>query len=229
MRPRLLDLFCCAGGAARGYWLAGFEVTGVDIAPQELYGGNHWIQGDALEILADRDLMAGFDAVHASPPCQHYSTLNAYNKRAYPDLIAPVRELLGATGLPYIIENVPQAPLIDPVMLCGTMFGLPIYRHRDFESNIRLTAPAHARHARLCARAGYLPTAERPYMSIHGSKHSKAWLFAAAEAMGVTWMVDADTASSHRRVCESIPPAYTRHLGSQLLAAVGARLGVAST
>lgn len=217
---KLLDLFSCDGGAGRGYQLAGWHVTGVDIEAQPHYGGDVFMQADAMEVLADPGFLSGFDAVRASPPCQHYSTLNAYNKIAYPDLIAPVRQLLQASGLPYIIENVPQAPLLNPVTLCGTMVGLPVYRHRAFESNVALSAPPHGSHALLCARNGYLPTPERPYMSIHGGRHSRAWLIAAAGAMGVEWMVDAATPASIRRVCEAIPPAYTRHLGRQLLAAL---------
>jgi DNA (cytosine-5)-methyltransferase 1 len=227
-RGVLLDAFSGDGGAGRGYRQAGWYVIGVDIAPQPHYGGHEFIQADALEVLADRVFMSQFDAAHTSPPCQKYCTLAAYQRHIeYPDLVDPVRELLIATGLPYVIENVPQAPLRDPVTLCGGMFGLPVYRHRGFESNVPLSAPDHPTHTARCVRNGYLPTAARPFMSIHGGRHSRAWLLAAASAMGVEWMVDSDTAESIRRVCEAIPPAYTHHLGGQLLAhAMGSSLPV---
>lgn len=219
-RPRLLDLFCCAGGAGAGYRAAGFEVVGVDIEPQPNYPLAFW-HADAMEVL---DWMAvcaehpggwmSFDAIHASPPCQAYSPLNAYNHHEYPDLIEPVRGLLERTGLPYVIENVPQAPLRDPVTLCGSMFGLRVYRHRAFEASFPLAAPAHPGHVARCVRNGYLPTDDRPFMSVHGGKHSKAWRATAADVMGVPWT------TTIREVCEAIPPAYTEHIGRQLLGAV---------
>jgi DNA (cytosine-5)-methyltransferase 1 len=139
-KPRLLDLFCGAGGAAMGYSRAGFEVVGVDIEPQRRYPFE-FIKGDAIvgleSLLArglDHYLLCDFDAIHASPPCQAYGSLRALNPtKDYPRLIEPTRELLVAIGLPYVIENVPGAPLIDPVRLCGSMVGLPIRRHRLFE------------------------------------------------------------------------------------------------
>lgn len=215
-RPRLLDTFCCAGGAAMGYHRAGFEVVGVDIEPQPNYPFR-FIQADALEVLASTSMLARFDAIHASPPCQAYSPLNAINRREYPDLVAPVRELLDASGLPYVIENVVQAPLRDPVVLCGGMFGLSLYRHRAFESNVPLAAPAHPRHEARCARNGYLPTKEAPFMSIHGGKHSRAWREKAADVMGVPWT------RTIVEVCEAIPPAYTEYIGGYLMAAVRER------
>lgn len=215
-RPRLLDTFCCAGGAAMGYHRAGFEVVGVDIEPQPNYPFR-FIQADALEVLASPSMLAMFDAIHASPPCQAYSPLNAINRREYPDLVAPVRELLDASGLPYVIENVVQAPLRDPVVLCGGMFGLSLYRHRAFESNVPLAAPTHPRHEARCVRNGYLPTKEAPFMSIHGGKHSRAWREKAADVMGVPWT------RTIVEVCEAIPPAYTEYIGGYLMAAVRER------
>jgi DNA (cytosine-5)-methyltransferase 1 len=170
VRPRILDLFCGAGGAGMGYSRAGFEVVGVDIEPQPRYQFE-FIQADALEVLApwhDDDgsfrspWVQRFDAIHASPPCQAYTPLNAYNHKAYPDLVFDTRVLLEQTGLPYVIENVTQAPLIDPTTLCGTMFGLRLYRHKAFEASFSLGARAHPRHLARCSRNGYLPTAERP-------------------------------------------------------------------
>src|SRR5690348_3701176 len=135
-RPRLLDLFCGAGGCAAGYQDAGFYVVGVDKEPQPNYCGDVFIQTDALEILAEWHFDA-FDAIHASPPCQRYSLAQNASKNAdaHPDLVEPVREALQATGLPYVIENVPGAPLLDPITLCGKSFGLNVKRHRLFETN----------------------------------------------------------------------------------------------
>jgi len=139
-RPRLLDLFCGGGGASMGYWLAGFEVVGVDTAKRGRYPFAHF-QADALEFV--RMYGRDFDAIHASPPCQAYSRLAArHPEREYPDLIEPTREALQATGKPYVIENVPEAPLIEPVVLCGSSFFLgtndeqyQLRRHRAFETN----------------------------------------------------------------------------------------------
>lgn len=151
--------------------------------------------------------------------------LNAYNQLDYPDLVAPTRDLLRATGRPWVIENVPQAPLIDPAILCGSMFDLPVYRHRGFESNVPLDPPPHPAHLALCARNGYLPTAERPFMSIHGGRHSIAWQHAACDAMGTPWLkvpAGGDREAAIREVCEAIPPKFTRWIGTRLLAALPA-------
>ncbi|MGH9692462.1 MAG: DNA cytosine methyltransferase [Candidatus Acidiferrales bacterium] len=120
-KPRLLDLFCCAGGAGVGYNRAGFEVVGVDNKPQPNYPFP-FIRADALKL--DAKFLASFDALHASPPCQSYSDLAKRNGNGHewPRLIEPVRKMLIKTGLPYVIENVDGAPLLDPVVLCGTMF-----------------------------------------------------------------------------------------------------------
>jgi DNA (cytosine-5)-methyltransferase 1 len=139
-KPKLLDLFCCGGGAARGYQMAGFHVTGVDIVPQPKYIGDDFHQGDALEFVA----LHGheFDAIHASPPCQAFCSLKHMpNQCVHENLIPQTRAALIATGKPYVIENVPGAPLIDAITLCGTMFGLrtecgaELRRHRRFETN----------------------------------------------------------------------------------------------
>lgn len=206
----MLDLFCGAGGATKGYQLAGWHVTGVDIAPQPRYCGDVFVQMDALEYVTSHG--HEYDVIHASPPCQAYSILNYYNHVDYPDLIEPTRAALTATGVPYVIENVPTAPLRKPVMLCGQMFGLRIYRHRHFETGngAKLPQPGHSKHVALCTRNSYLPTPERPYMTITGGKHSHAWQRAAANYMGVPWM------TTIAEVCESIPPAYTYWIATRL-------------
>jgi len=200
-----------------GYSRAGWAVIGVDINPQPDYPFA-FIQGDALEFIAAKGKF--FDAIHASPPCQASTKLRAYTNKSPElrgqavNLIPETRAALEATGRPWVIENVSTAAagLRDPITLCGAMFGLTVYRHRGFESNVRLTAPTHQPHTALCTRNSYLPTPERPFMSIHGRNghQSKAWVRAAAEAMGVEWM------TSINPVCEAIPPAYTEWIGRQL-------------
>ncbi|MEU7863879.1 DNA cytosine methyltransferase [Nonomuraea sp. NPDC049141] len=202
---RVLDLFCCAGGAGMGYYLAGFEVTGVDIAPQPHYPFT-FVRGDALDYLHAHG--GDFDFIHTSPPCQGHSPLNAYNHKDYPDLIPATRTALRQVGRPYVIENVIQAPLINPMILCGAMFGLRVYRHRAFEAGggFTFTAPPHPEHVARCVRNGYLPAADQ-FMTITGGRHSEAWRAKAAEVMRVPWT------RTIREVCEAIPPAYTRHIG----------------
>jgi DNA (cytosine-5)-methyltransferase 1 len=216
VKPRLLDLFCGAGGAAKGYADAGFDVVGVDILPQPHYPFP-FVLDDALEYVAAHDSFGRkFDAIHASPPCQAYSMLTASwrtNKgREYPDLIAPTRTLLEATGLPYVIENVIGAPLFDPILLCGSMFpGLGVRRHRLFETNWPLIAP-ECQHAAMPRRYAVMRHG-RTYMSafapVYGSGGGKAmaeW----ADAMGIDWM-------RHAEMAEAIPPAYTQFIGEELL------------
>jgi DNA (cytosine-5)-methyltransferase 1 len=210
-RPVLLDLFCGAGGAARGYVEAGFEVVGIDHRPQPRYP-YRFIQGDAL----DRALWPECDVIHASPPCQRYSQASKRWKgcaEAHPDLVGPTRFALGGSGRPFIIENVPGAPLIDPIMLCGSMFGLGVRRHRLFESSasLPLTAPA-CDHASQPPRY-WIYDHGRWYLSPvahvfgHGGGKSKGdW----PEAMGIDWMVN-------RELAQAIPPAYTRYIGGQIL------------
>lgn len=216
--PRLLDLFCGAGGAAMGYSRAGFEVVGVDIRPQKNYPFE-FHQADAMTFP-----LQGFDAIHASPPCQGYSITNASSGRDYPMLIPEVRARISSRT--YVIENVIGAPLNSPLLLCGTMFGLgtedhdgtPLFlrRHRLFESNVFLTAPtfctcpdrkkrgetvggvygggSHDRaRAKYVRRGGYTPNAEKR-----------------RELLDVPWMKTGETE-------QAIPPAYTEWIGRQLL------------
>lgn len=194
-----------------GYHRAGFDVVGVDIKRQPHYPFRFY-RHDAVTFV--RKWGNRFAAVHASPPCQAYSKLNAYNHREYPDLMGPTRVSLVALGLPYVIENIPQAPMVDSITLCGAMFGLRVYRHRGFESSLPLVAPEHPRHVARCVRNSYIPKPDQ-FMTITGGKHSRAWREFAADVMGVPWT------QTIREVCEAIPPAYTEHVGRQLITALG--------
>lgn len=214
MRPRLLDLFCCAGGAAMGYHRAGFEVVGVDIRPQPRYPFQ-FIQADALRL--DEGFLSGFHGIHASPPCQRYSDLARRNGNAadHPDLIEPVRQLLHFIGRPYVIENVEGAPLLDPIKLCGTMFpGLRVLRHRLFETNWTISQPEHGKHPLVYTmdkRKGHFGRLDQETAFVQvtgGGNCSKA---AAADAMGIDWMTKGE-------LNEAIPPAYTQFIGERLLA-----------
>lgn len=213
-KPRLLDLFCCAGGAGVGYARAGFEVIGVDIDPQPRYP-MPFIQADALTL--NLDFLMSFDVIHASPPCQSYSDLAKRNGNAndWPRLIEPVRELLEATGRPYVIENVEGAPLHDPVVLCGTMFPeLRVIRHRLFESNVTLTAPPHGDHPLVFTydkRKKHYGKLNQDTSFVQVTGGGNCTVANARDALGIDWMTKVE-------LNESIPPAYTHYLGLQLLA-----------
>ncbi|MER6139278.1 SAM-dependent methyltransferase [Streptomyces sparsogenes] len=214
-RPRLLDAFCCQGGASMGYHLAGFDVTGVDIAPQPRYPFR-FIQAEAVEFI--REHGAEFDFIHASPPCQHDSECQRIRGNPHPDLIAPTRAALKSTGRPWVIENVRGAvpKLRQPVMLCGPMFGLATYRHRYFEpgGGLTLTAPEHPAHTVPQAKMGR-PVPPGWYGQYVGNFSGVAQ---ARRVMGVEWM-------NRDGIRECIPPAYARHVGAAFLAAP---LGVAA-
>jgi DNA (cytosine-5)-methyltransferase 1 len=211
---RLLDLFCCAGGAAKGYKEAGFEIVGVDIDPQPNYPYK-LVQADALTL--SPDFLATFDAIHASPPCQSYSDLAKRNGNAdaWPRLIDPVRDMLAKTGLPYVIENVEGAPMRNPLMLCGTMFpGLRVLRHRLFETNFPVTAPPHGKHPKVHTfdkrKSHYGKTDDMvDFVQVTGG--GNCTVVAARDAMGIQWM-------NKGELNEAIPPAYTKHIGEQLKA-----------
>jgi DNA (cytosine-5)-methyltransferase 1 len=219
-RPRLLDLFCCAGGAGTGYFRAGFDVVGVDLNPQPNYPFA-FLQTDALSL--DSKFISTFDAIHASPPCQSYSDLAKRNGNAdaWPRLIDPIREVLIRSGLPYIIENVEGAPLRNPTVLCGTMFkGLRVIRHRLFETNFPILTPKHGTHPKVHTfdkrKAHYGKTNDMvDFVQVTGG--GNCTIAAARDAMGIDWM-------TKNELNEAIPPAYTRLIGKQLLASMVASM-----
>lgn len=213
-KPVLLDLCCCAGGAAKGYADAGFEVVGVDVEPQPRYPFE-FIRADIMEVLPR--VISGhplwqFDAVHVSPPCQHYSYMSACRPglaEKYPALIEPARALLKATGLPYVIENVPGSPLIDPVVLCGRMFGRDLYRHRLFEvSGFDLPQPNHPEHRIPASKAGHWTPGTVMSVAGHFAPMAHARLI-----MGIDWM-------RREELAEAIPPYFTEYVGEHLMAAL---------
>lgn len=201
--PILLDLFCCEGGAGVGYADAGFDVVGVDIEPQPRYPLD-FHQGDAVEFL--REHGGEFDAIHASPPCQRWTVAQRLQGNDHPDFITPIRQLLKDLGKPYVIENVMEAPLIDPVILCGAMFdGLSVYRHRQFESNFPIVVPEHPQHVAKLTKMGR-PVRDGEFMHVVGNFSGVA---KARQAMGMPW-------ASRDGLREAIPPAYTEFIGRQL-------------
>lgn len=221
---RLLDLFAGAGGAARGYQMAGFHVTGIDIKPQPRYGGDVFVQADALEYVAAHG--NEYDAIHASPPCQAFTALKSmWNSRTHPDLIEPTRAALVAMGKPYVIENVPGAPLRASVMLCGTMFNLGVEdaelrRHRYFELNfpVALLPPcAHYVRGRVIGVYGGHGRDRRRTVTVTGDSGGRSVrdgtqqfsVQARSVAMGIDWMTGAE-------LSQAIPPAYTEWIGRQL-------------
>jgi DNA (cytosine-5)-methyltransferase 1 len=213
---RLLDLFCGAGGASVGYQRAGFDVVGVDIAPQPNYPCELW-QGDAIAYLMCVDEDGGFDAIHASPPCQHYSQMSLCRpglQETYPDLVAPVRKWLRRIGLPYVMENVVGAPLENPIQICGSGLGMPLQRHRLFESNVALWGVPCA-HGQNEWNPAYKAATGRTKRRVPVIGEWRIPMHLQEEAMGIDWMSDVE-------LNEAIPPAYTEWIGTQLLRAIGA-------
>lgn len=198
---RLLDLFCGAGGAAMGYYRAGFdEIVGVDIKPQPRYPFQ-FVQADALEYL--ESFCVGFDAIHASPPCQAFTSARVIHGRKHPDLLTPTRQALSRIGLPWVIENVPGAPMETHVRLCGSLFGEPrLVRHRQFEFShppaVLWPSCAHAKETiSVFGHGGHV---------YHGVQEWR-------EIMGIDWM-------TRDELAQAIPPAYTEYIGRQLLEAL---------
>lgn len=224
---RLLDLFCGAGGAAMGYHRAGFEVVGVDINLQPNYPFE-FHQADAMAYPLD-----GFDAIHASPPCQAYSTI-AKQQRArrpgvyeHPDLVVTTRQRLMNCGVPYVIENVMGAPLENPIMLCGSSFGLSLRRHRLFECSFPIMALPCAHHwqtprfrsldarrnlvspvVTVCGQGSRQTLAS--VVGVHGHAQYSGERALREWAMGIDWM-------SPQELSQAIPPAYTEYVGGYLM------------
>jgi DNA (cytosine-5)-methyltransferase 1 len=220
-RPRLLDLYSGAGGMAMGLFRAGFDVVGVDHQPQPHYPFP-FILGDAIDVL--RRMLAGekflatggrwygiedFDAVHASPPCQRYScsAKGAGTSKRHPDLVEPTRQVLRASGLPWTMENVPGSPLNASIVLCGSMFGLEVRRHRLFE-----TEPCLFRLVPSCDHSGRVFSVfGHGAGNRNGKKRSDTGTVAEwRRAMGIDWM-------TRNELSQSIPPAYGFFIGSQLI------------
>lgn len=226
-RPRCLDLFCGAGGATKGLQRAGFHVTGVDIKPQPRYCGDVFHQADAMAFPLE-----GFDFIWASPPCQAHTAMRTMpDAKPHPDLIPPIRARLSELSIPWVIENVPGAPLFRPMLLCGTMFGLGVLdaelrRHRLFESPIAMLAPkcSHGQRDVIGIYGGHQRNRRRRTIGVYGEgcrdsvrKVDRGVADFKVEdgrtAMGIDWMTIAE-------LCESIPPAYSEFIGRQIIAAL---------
>lgn len=214
MTRRLLDLFCGAGGAAVGYHRAGFDVVGVDIEPQPNYPFE-FHQEDALDVLRCWEMHNGrcwtdwgdFDAMHASPPCQAYSTTASLHDNEHPELYDITKDYLEGTGLPWVIENVIGAPYASGIVLCGSMFGLRVRRHRNFESSVLMMRP-ECRHD-LCPEPIDVTGVGGP-----GGRHRKPKNLAdGQDAMGIDWM-------SRKELSQAVPPAYTEWIGAYLINAI---------
>lgn len=224
MKPKCLDLFCSAGGCSRGYQDAGFEVVGVDIKHQPRFIGERFIQADALEYLSEiikSGEVEEYDLISASPPCQLYSVTFSMSSGNHPDLVGPTRDLLIVSGRPYVIENVPGAPLINPLMLCGTMFNLRVIRHRLFECSPPIWFPPMA-----CNHWGKATGAGSKRLGIKGTVSlARGFAFVTVcgndyladegrMAMGIDWMTRAE-------LSQAIPPKYCEWIGRQMLEMIG--------
>lgn len=220
MRPRLLDLFCGAGGCAVGYHRAGFDVVGIDIVDQPHYPFE-FVRGDALGAVGDWTERE-FDAIHASPPCQAYTHARHIANRGradHPRHIERTRDLLRATGLPYVIENVEGSPLYDPVTVCGPSLGLNVKRHRLFETNFPLMVPPCACGQHRVKQFASTPRLDgsRPLSAYVNPLASETTHEEFAEALGIDWVPKRGKRPAPE-LHEAIPPAYTEHIGGYLMA-----------
>lgn len=217
-KPRVLDLFCCQGGATRGYQLAGFCVSGVDVDPQPRYIGEGFYQADAVRFVWNNLawIRKNFALVSGSPPCQAWTAAQVIRGREHPELIVPTREAMRATGLPYVIENVGGAAdeLVDPVMLCGVDFGLQTARHRFFETGgftFEALSPPHSErdHDVRNTKMGrpFEPGKLRHYVG------NFSGVQLARDDMRMQW-------ANRDGLREAVPPAYTEHIGRALLASL---------
>ncbi|MFJ2963338.1 DNA methylase [Streptomyces collinus] len=231
-RPRLLDLFSCAGGAGTGYCRAGFAVDGCDVADRPNYPFAYH-RGDALAYLAHliaTGEIRRYAFVHASPPCQHGCALTVGTNasqgwgRAHVDLVAPTRELLDATGLPYAIEQPNgRAKIRKDLTLCGEMFGLGVIRHRNFElGGWTIDRPAHMPHRGRVRGYRHGRFYDGPYVAAYGNGGGKPSVPELQAAMGIDWT------DVREELTEAIPPAYTEHIGRAYLATLGRTLQVAA-
>jgi DNA (cytosine-5)-methyltransferase 1 len=211
-KPRLLDLFCGAGGCTAGYQRAGFWVRGVDIKPQPRYCGDEFVQADALEYLQgliDSGEVEEFDAIHASPPCQGYAATKVLNPTEHPLLLEDTRRLCNESGRFYVLENVPGAPLLNPARLNGQLFGLMVDRERWFECGgfevpfVLLPSPRKAVKMGRQVREGDVIQVVGNFSGVDYARR----------AMGVDWMV-------RNELSQAIPPAYTEFIGKQLIEAI---------
>ena len=219
MRPRLLDLFCCAGGAGVGYHRAGFDVVGVDINPQPNYPFE-FHQAEALEYLIEHG--RDFDVIHASPPCQASCTLIKGNQKATADnhinLIPQTRALLAYYRVPTVIENVQGSDLRRDLTLCGEMFGLGVIRHRYFEvSNFDVVQPVHKPHRGRVAGYRHGTWYDGPYFAVYGDGGGKGTVAQWQQAMGIDWT------TNRKELAEAVPPSYAEFIGRQIMAQLGER------
>lgn len=211
-RPLALDLFCCAGGAGMGLHRAGFDVVGIDIKHQPRYPFG-FFQFDALKWPLRDGPAPGrksYDFIWASPPCQQFCRLNTREDLSgYPDLIDPIRKRLIASGIPYVIENVPEAPIRADLMLCSHMFGLRSYRHRHFECSFPIEQPPHPEHLVRVNRRGENRRqhwANGGFLTVTGDIGT----YHGMGTMGIDWMSGAE-------LCEAIPPAFSEYIGRAVM------------
>ncbi|WP_030666116.1 DNA cytosine methyltransferase [Streptomyces cellulosae] len=231
-RPRLLDLYSCAGGAGTGYSRAGFAVDGCDVAERPNYPFPYH-RGDALAYLAhliNTGEIRRYAFVHASPPCQHGCALTVGTNRSqgwggtHEDLVAPTRELLDATGLPYVIEQPNgRAEIRKDLTLCGEMFGLGVIRHRNFElGGWTIARPTHRPHRGRVRGYRHGRFYDGPYVAAYGSGGGKPSVPELQAAMGIDWT------DVREELTEAIPPAYTEHIGRAYLATLAPTLEAAA-
>ena len=220
-RPRLLDLFCGAGGATKGYQRAGFYVVGVDIKPQPHYCGDEFYQADALTYPLE-----GFDAYHASPPCQYYSRLRHLpwlKNRVYWRSVPPVIELFKRLLPPWVIENVEDCwDMPDSFVVCGASIGLSLYRHRRFLTSFPVMLYSHQPHKAVIV-SGRASLGKRHHgqqgfreinrQSIAGHSSYTGDTERRKEVMGIDWMTGDE-------LSQAIPPIYTEYIGKYLMAEV---------
>ncbi|MGW2721981.1 DNA methylase [Streptomyces sp. NPDC001492] len=228
---KVLDAFCCIGGATTGYRRAfgNCHITGVDLQAQPDYPGDAFHQGDAIEFI--RSHGHEYDLIHASPPCQGEGAptkgtnraRNAAIGRTYPRLIVPTRAALEATGRPWVMENVPGSEVRKDIRLCGEQFGLAVLMHRYFELG-RWTAkqPAHPRHRGYVRGWRHGEYRDGPYVAAYRQGGGKATVEEIRSAKGIDWSID------HLRLREALPPVYTEWIGRAFLDTLTPTLEVAA-